>query len=167
MDKPEFLRQAPKYYALAVIAYIDMYERAASEVDLRQHYHEVMNDDPDGYYYLSRSDIFAVAARWLRDRGLIEIVEDPFAPLIILPSSSFRDELEKLSSDRGFPLYNYLLVRKSEAWLRSALHQIENEYRKLRIRPEDFDDLDREWEPLPIEHDDPTLKRTIEILGTR
>src|SRR5690349_14757244 len=119
MDEPEFLQQAPKYYALAILDYMDRYESATSEADLQQHYHEEVYNDPDGYYYLSRSDIFAVAAHWLRDRDLIDIVEDPFAPPIILPSPRFRDEWEILSSDRGFPLHNFLLLRKSGAWLRS------------------------------------------------
>jgi hypothetical protein len=163
MEKPEFLKEAPKYYCLGIMAFLYAGPNSASQREIANHYTD-RNDDGDSVYYFERGKLFDVAIEWLRERGMIEIERGPFGPPIVRCSQHFRDLWKHLSTDRDFPLYRYLMVTNGDYWLHQALLDVERTWKQLGISDEDFDDPDREWEPLPLERDDPSLQHTIEVI---
>jgi len=59
--------------------------------------------------------------------------------------------------------HKYAMAGDGDQWLGEALLALDQQYEELQIKDEDFDDLpDREWEPLPIDRNDPDLKAVIE-----
>jgi hypothetical protein len=95
---------------------------------------------------------------------MIRIVSDPFGPSIYVPTDVFRSEADNLSKDITHPLYKASLViqQQRNAWLQSALTQINIEYSQLDVNDSDFDESsDKEWEPLPLERENPHLQTTI------
>jgi hypothetical protein len=100
---------------------------------------------------------------WLVQEGIINVVSDPFGPSIISQSESFSDRWKDLSKNEDFPLFKYIKIPFDDGntWLHVALKNLDAEYRRLGIRDQDFDEPDKEWEPLPLERDDPQLQKAI------
>jgi hypothetical protein len=90
MDKAEFVNIAPKYYSLAIIAYliqhISFVEGITAET-FSGHY----SNEEDHTYYVPRWKLFDLAVACLVQEGMIDVVSDPFGPSIISPSESFTD----------------------------------------------------------------------------
>jgi len=95
---------------------------------------------------------------------MIRIRTDPFGPPIFSQSESFQEAFDALREDEGSAFSTYFASGESAAWLTYALHSIENHYVNLGIQPSDFEDVDSEWAPIPIDQSDPSTKNAIEAL---
>jgi hypothetical protein len=68
-----------------------------------------------------------------------------------------------LQQDQQYPFYRYSLANRSDEWVHEALQALDRQYDALEIKEEDFDEPpEQEWEPLPIDRDDPDLKTAME-----
>src|SRR5205823_6541518 len=108
--------------------------------------------------------LFEAALELLQEFGIINVIRDPFGPPIISPSEDFHNRIEAVAKDRSFPFYKYRLTGDGEVWLREALQSLDRSYSDLRIGAADFEIPDREWEPLPLERDDPLLQKAIDTV---
>ena len=163
MDKETFLRIAPDYYATAILAHLYRTAASVSREELSLEYSIADNDgDPEGWFYFKRPPLFEAALKILLQFDIIEVIRDPFGPPIISPHRDLYTKIEEIAKDRNFPLYKYRLTGNGESWLRGALQSLDRTYSELRIRSSDFETPDDEWEPLPLERDDPLLQKTID-----
>jgi hypothetical protein len=157
MDKAEFIELAPQYYSVAIIAYLSQHRAwAVSRQEFLDHY-----SINKGWSYLGRDKIFEIAVTWLLQKGVIRLVPDPFGPPIIVTSPDFDDKYDQLSRDYNYPLYKYGMTADGDSWLRDALKKLDEDYSQLDIAEADFDTPDEEWQPLPLERDDPQLQKAI------
>jgi hypothetical protein len=165
MDKDTFVKIAPDYYATAILAYLYRMTRPVSREELSKEYSIPGNmEDPDGWFYFTKNRIFEAAVEILLEHEIINIIRNPFGPPIISPRRDFYTKVEVIAKDRSFPFYKYRLTDGGEIWLREALQSLDRTYSDLQISATDFDAPDREWEPLPLERDDPLLQKTIDAV---
>jgi len=162
MDKAAFIKLAPDYYATAIIAFLDRYGRPASGEEISNSY-SISDEDNGGekWSYLARRDVFDAALKELEEWGFINIVRDHFGPPIVSPANDLYNRLLGLSKDESFPYYKYKLTADGNGWLRGALQSLDRAYDNLKIRPIDFVEPLDEWEPLPLERNDPLVEKTI------
>jgi hypothetical protein len=159
MDKAEFIEVAPQYYSLAIIVYLYQHGgMAVSHSRLISHYY----DTDEQWSYFAINKLFELAVGWLNQRGIIDLITDPFGSPIISASSDFSDRWSELGEDKNFPLFKYHMT--DENWLQGALRSLDVEYRRLGIVDEDFDEPDKDWEPLPLEREDPQLQKAIDAV---
>jgi hypothetical protein len=92
------------------------------------------------------------------------VTTDPFGPTLISPSSDFLSQLHRITDDQSFLLFKYKLSSYDESWLRGALQVLDQEYMRLELVDADFEEPDKEWEPLPLEREDPQLQKAIEAV---
>jgi hypothetical protein len=165
MDRAQFVKTAPAYYAMAIMLFFrnsgqqpadgDTIERSLSE-------HNDDSSDPDDlYYFLEKPLIFDRAMGWLIDEDIIEAVHDEFGPSIFLPTSRFDPMISQLERDPNLPFQKFRTLRYSESWLRSALRKVNETYDDLQITRSDFENPDAEWQPIPLERDAPELQTAI------
>lgn len=166
MDKKQFVELAPAYYALAIVAYFrDTGLQIASLAAVDDFYQKPDEDEVgETYSYVQKYLVFQEAVTWLVDRGMITEVTDQFGPSIFALTSRSDAVLKDLEADKSLPFSKYALVTKAQDWLRSALFAVNNTYDRLEITPDDFEDPDREWEPLPLDRNDPALQKAISAL---
>jgi hypothetical protein len=101
--------------------------------------------------------LFDAGIAFLADRDILTIIADDFGPDLYSKGVNFDDGCIALTADRSLPFYKCNLDT-GEQWLREALRSVNTKYRDLRIGPNDFAKPDIEWEPLPIDRNDPTVK---------
>ena len=160
MDKTAFITEAPQYYSLAIMAYLGLVRGAVTHLQLRGHYF----DADIGRSYLNRDRLFELALTWLSQKGMIDVTPDPFGSPIIAPSADFDVHYKELLKDRNFPLYKYEMIERNQSWLHDALRNLDHTFALLDITDEDFERPDTEWEPLPLEREDPQLQKIIETV---
>lgn len=94
---------------------------------------------------------------------MIQLIRDDLGPNILLRSDEFFDIMTQLKEDPQYPFFRYFLAGDQDAWVQEALQKLDQQYDLLNIQDEDFDARSEpEWEPLPIDRDDPDLKSVID-----
>lgn len=167
MDKTHFIKAAPAYYALAIAQFFQKTgQRPASRQTIRTHY---LDDDPESdpsnpYCFLEKKLVFDQAIVLLSRKGVIEVQRDDFGPPVFTPTSQFYLSVSQLEEDQTLPFKKFSELQDREAWLRSALKNLNDTYDNLRIVDVDFDNPDSEWQPLPLERDAPELQAAISKL---
>lgn len=163
MDKADFIRVAPKYYMLAIIREMQKSYGYLSETAMRESY--TYNDpDSDDYCYIPNTHLLKAALDDLVSAGAIEIIEDDFGPALYRKTDQFEEAVEALESDLDGPFYKCKISPDGETWVRSALSKVNDVSTELDITVEDFKRPDREWEPIPLDHDNASLKAAIASL---
>jgi hypothetical protein len=168
MDKAEFIEQAPQYYSLAIIIRLYTFPLGISRQNLEEYYSDkegTLNDGATPFF--GRDRVLDRAVRWLAEYGYIEVITDPFGPLIIRPVSDFTSRYDELSQDQNFPLFKYRAANNELDWVIRALRSVDQEYIRLKLTDADFEEFeepDKEWEPLPLERQDPQLQKAIEAV---
>jgi hypothetical protein len=111
--------------------------------------------------------------RALLDRAIVILVEkvaiqvtvDDFGPPLFSKAAAFSAIWDELIKDQKSPFYKYaIMMENGRAWLDDALVSVNSKYEQLNIQAEEFDEPDAEWQPLPLDRDDPRLVRAIECL---
>jgi hypothetical protein len=131
MDKAEFIDVAPRYYATAILVYLQQRSESVSEQKLSEYY-SARTSEAERVSYLDRFRLFDIAVAFLRKDGLIETVHDAFGPTLIKRASDFTNKYNALSQDTNFPLYKYRLansgIESGMEWLRMALRELDRTY---------------------------------------
>lgn len=160
VDKTTFVEQAPYYYALAVVHYLDMSNDECTYPDISHYYSEHNEDENDQWYYLDSKVVFDRAVSWLESEGVIDVVDDHFGPKLLNASLTFMDARAKIERNvRAFS--NYGKVRDKNVWLKQALKQVYKDWHSLKITEGDFLDPERDWSPIPLDRAEPELQSAI------
>jgi hypothetical protein len=190
MDKAEFIKSAPMYYALAIaVAFMSVSNDGyLSEQSIKNEY-SAEDGDGDHFNYLATDPLFIEGIAILAKSQIIEIVPDRFGPPLFKRDAAFDDNFIKLCQDTSSPFFKYSrLGRGGRLWLSGALLSVNHAYLSLGIKPGDFKDpllqlealfldnldetqeqiplesSDQDWEPLPLDRTDEKLQAAIERL---
>jgi hypothetical protein len=163
VEKSYFLKVAPYYYALGIIHHLQNNSSPTTESKIQQDYAIPDTRDNDEWAYFERELLFDQAVRFLVEHDIITVISDDFGPPILAESEGYYFRWQKLREDRRYPFYKYALASDGDTWVRQALQALDRQYIALNIQNSDFDDPPEvEWEPLPIDRDDPDLKIAVE-----
>jgi hypothetical protein len=176
MDKTEFIKQAPMYYALAIAVRLAVREddEYVFEGELKAEY----TDDPQTGTLLWEQSLFNEGISTLAEHRMIDTLPDRFGPELFKKAASFSEQFTTMSQDRSSPFFRYALVAENSRhhWLESALISVNMSYRKLGITPQDFEtpeqeqeqipfeSSEQEWEPIPLDRTDEKLQAAIVAL---
>jgi hypothetical protein len=94
------------------------------------------------------------------------VIPDDFGPSIYRTSQGYWENWSHLAEDRSSPFHKYEAVGDgAPGWLLQALQSIDQRYHELGIKPADFtQSADDEWEPIPLDRQEPSLAEAIEAL---
>lgn len=160
MEKADFVRLAPPYYAAAILYAM----RKLGSNELHQ-------SDVDAEFYsdnrtnpIRNKTLKKRAYNLLAEIGAIRILTDPFGPSMIEKTSEFAKVIEELIKTREGPYFR-TFTERGRAYLVEALDNVNRQYDILKISDGDFSQPDAEWEPLPLDRQDPQLHRVTETLS--
>jgi hypothetical protein len=158
MDKAEFIKQAPLFYALAIAALLNDADGAVSERALDEHYttsnRTCLIDDPQ---------LRSLAMEWLHAHSLIRIRKASFGPPLFYKSETFEDTWEVLLQEE-MPFSIYGEVDEQHQWLSQALYEIRATHNRLRIQDEDYTQPSDDWAPIQLDTSQPAFNRAVEDL---
>ena len=159
MDKEQFLRTAPAYYALGIV----FYAINNGEDNLEQRVIEEYYTDTDGeentFPYFERGRIYDKAVEWLVDQKVVVCISDDFGPTFLRFLDGSLNIIRDLEKDKASPFGKYSQSKNPRGWVHSALRNVEIAYRKLDIKDEDFEDHEKDWIPLPLDRADSLVKK--------
>lgn len=155
MEKKAFVEISPAYYALAIAAYLRREAAVAAENQIQSFY------EHGSHTLLLHRPIFAAAIEWLSNKGMVHVSHDPFGPSIYSATGTMEATWRELIKDSNLPFYKYGHVRDGRAWIESALLKLNETFEQLSISESDFENPDADWEPLPLDQNDPQLKEVI------
>jgi hypothetical protein len=159
MDKAEFIERAPIYYAIAIVQFLaeqNAVEARSLEILDRYNRYEGTDERPS----LPFPPFFNRAVTWLVRERVLEVLNDDFAPQVLIRSDSFEAELDRISDDSTSPFNTYRRVRETLPWLFGALDRLETTRLALGV---DEDDLEiDEWAPLELDRSESELMAVIE-----
>ncbi|MDE1987720.1 MAG: hypothetical protein KGJ28_14375 [Alphaproteobacteria bacterium] len=167
MNKSQFVERAPLYYALAVaLTFMRRGQSKALSLGIVCADYTIPDeDDPEeGYCLLDKQAMLMRAIDWLVEREIVIRIEDDFGDTVYEQSYMGVQTFEAACQEPELPFGKYYRVEDGGAWLRSALVNINRKYIELGITPEDFVTPDAEWEPLPLDRQDPLLQRAVDKL---
>ena len=169
MDKETFVKRAPLYYALAIGVYFETTEEtSASYLTIQSYFTESFNLDlgEEDNVRLESVMLSSIAAKYLEQKSIIEIVVDDFGPQIFQCGPDFQKGWEKLKTDgeNPFAKYGRLHDKAARSWLHTALDRVNEEFRTLRIQDSDLEIPDDTWEPIPLDRNDPAQEKVQEAL---
>lgn len=158
MDKAKFVESAPRYYALAIAWHL-LRNNRSSKPNIVQEYRQ-----KDGTSLLPYSALFEAASKWLVSEGMLDLDNDDFGPSLYSAAPGIGDGWNRLIKDKTTPFYKFDLTGTDMSWLREALFNVNKAYKDLQITPDDFETLDDQWAPIPIERGDPDLESAIQAI---
>jgi hypothetical protein len=164
MDKAEFVKLAPLYYAMAIANALRKTGDAQPDYKIRSEYTNQVEFEPEPGTLLDRYILWNKAVEWLLSNNLVSVRHDPFGPPIFTRSQNFDTIFGEICGDGTLPFFNFAASGLSNSWLIPALHSVENHYTNLKITEEDFDNPDRDWEPIQIDPDESEARRAVEEL---
>jgi hypothetical protein len=139
MDKTEFVREAPTFYALAIAVQITRSGESISRNQIRKNYlYQFDPDDSDtSVNLLDNTALWTRAVEWLREREMISIRTFPFAPSVYSRHEKFSSKwLELLDGESIFGVYGRM--SDGASWLHDALISIYREAETLQVSEMDF-----------------------------
>jgi hypothetical protein len=161
VDKAHFIEVAPIWYALAIVAYLRERPSATSKIDLVQEYSMDDHEAREQWYYFENNRLFKLALDWLSSKNVIDVIAGDFGPPLIERSELFDIAIEELWAEKPSPFNQFFRHNFSSPWLREALQDLTRTQNRLRIVDADFDSLEKDWAPIPLDREEPTLQATI------
>lgn len=162
MDKATFVQQAPYYYGIAILNFLYQYPGEATTGDIARYYSEYNEEHQEQWDYMNEDAVLDASVRWLRVNGLIDVLEDHFGPTFITLASEHTESWILLRDSGILAVNNYSRMAEKETWVKQTLKSIYQQKAKLKIVDEDFEEPEREWEPIPLDRSDATLDATIQ-----
>jgi len=147
MDRKRLIELAPQYYIIAIYNYF-----------IKE---EVFSASTDEIWYKIRGSnrpVFKNALRFLVANKMLDEFVDDFGPTVYQRTPGYSKAFELLSKTPKTPYYNYSLDSDGAAWIRSAMDKLDTALMNEPIEDVDFQNPDLEWEPLPVERDNPKLQ---------
>jgi hypothetical protein len=163
MDKAEFVKLAPQYYALAIaLAFANKGDELTRQSLMNEYI--VHEEDEDPYCLLDDFTIWNQAIAWLTERDMIFAFTDPFGPAVYNKGDIFDSQWNDLCRSER-PFENARRSGNPATWTREALIAVYREYIRLGIRSSDFENPEREWQPIPLDRHDEALQAAIVSLN--
>jgi hypothetical protein len=165
MDKADFIKLAPKYYALAIGLRFSKHGGSQTRQSIMKEYvvQEEGGTSEDNYCLVDDFTIWNRAIDWLVEREMIVAFTDPFGPPVYTKGGTFDSQWNDLCRDQS-PFENAAASGDPGRWIYQALDSVYREYIKLGIRSSDFEDPERDWAPIPIEQNNEALQTAIVAL---
>jgi hypothetical protein len=162
-ERARFLEVAPLYYAVAIVSYFQDREHrattAATLVEALQTEWGTFGIIPVGL--LETPPIFWKAIDWMVAQGLVRMIDDEFAPTMILRNSEFTQKAAQLSVVPNTPLQKFKDLNGDQMWLTGILFELEERAKQFGITEKDYNEPDLEWEPIPLDRTEPELQKAI------
>jgi hypothetical protein len=158
MDRRRLIELAPHYYIIAICDYFNTSSHAAS-IDAVERGIGLAHG-----FVPAKIALFHYALRYLVEKKLLDEFLDDFGPTIYRPTPEFFKEWPTLKSTRDTPYHRYAMDLDSEAWIRSAINELNRALNEHKITEADFKRPDLEWEPLPVERDNSKLQKATKKL---
>lgn len=167
MDRARFIEIAPYYYALAIASFFRefMTEATATKIAIRARFWDdnSQESDPDNVEnHLGNDVLFDAGIAILVAKEMVSIIGDDFGPDIYERTDAFDAGWQSFASDKELPFYKFSVGRRP--WLENALSSVNIRYAQLEIKREDFEQPNKEWEPLPLDRRDTKLQAVTEQL---
>lgn len=165
MDKAEFIRLAPLYYALAIVLKFARSGGPFTQQSIADDYTiEIEGGSPeDAACLVENSNIWDRAIKWLVERDVLVAFTDPFGPPVYKKGDTFDSQINDLFASTA-PFETARASGDPSRWTFQALRRVYEEEIRLGVRPSDFEEPDREWAPLPLDRDQPALQTAIACL---
>lgn len=161
MDKVEFVRTAPAYYYAAIATALRGTKGYFTIGLLRSSF--VVSDSDE--IYLEHDDMINLALDKLVVDGAISKISDPFGDALYKKTEEFERAIEKLETDSKGPFYKNKTANDHNFWMCGALRKVNEQYRFLGLRPEDFaSEMPDEWAPIQIDPNEPTIREAVRQL---
>jgi hypothetical protein len=162
MDKAEFIKLAPKYYALAIGLRFTKNDGPQTRQSIMIEYmaHEEGAPPEEAYSLVDDFTIWNRAIDWLVESNLISAFTDPFGPPVYLKDDTFDSRWNDLCRDQS-PFQNANASGDAGRWTYQALDSVYREYIKLGIRSSDFENPEREWAPIPLDRNSEALQAAV------
>jgi hypothetical protein len=167
MDKPEFIKKAPVYYAIGLLA--ALWDGKLEPLILSNaHSLSYRWDTGSDSSLFNKAPLLKAAVALLMQEGVLVCVTDEFAPPAYRKAAEVSDWFYKVAPGRFPPFAKYREAKNDKAWIIAALRSVNETYDELEVTEEDFvlaeQEPELEWEPLPIDRDDPLLHEAEEKL---
>lgn len=134
MDKSDYIKIAPAYYALAVLLAFDRVKKIhLTEFGILEVYKAPEEDQDYGTYYMSNAALLKVALRVLGEQGIIVIVDDPFGPPIYKRGETFDAYLQNQATDPQTLYSKARLSGDAYSWITSALRNVDSKFAELEV----------------------------------
>jgi hypothetical protein len=166
MERDRFIEVAPYYYALGIASvFKEFYWDYTTKVTIRSKFwgeHNQETDPDELYNYLQSDVLFDKAISILVEHEMILVTPDEFGPDLYKKAPNFDSGWQTLTDDKTLPFYKFGIG--AQHWLLDALTSVNRYYEELGIKPSNFETRDMEWEPLPLNREDPALQQLTERL---
>jgi hypothetical protein len=168
MDRKYFLRSAPAYYGLAIVAYLRMNRGSfAYKGAIQQFYHQEETEYYPEESYLALDPLFVAGAENAIELGLLEVLKDDFGPDLYRLAEDSESIWYEVTHANDGPYAKYAAAGDgAQSWLLSALSSISTKYSELEISNTDFDSTETEWQPIPLDRSDERLSQAIEKIDS-
>lgn len=165
MDKAEFIKKAPLYYALAILHQFQRTGGPLTKRSVRSEFSiQIEGGTPeDVICLLDNEQLWELAVDWLVAHNVIVSFKDPFGPPVLKRSDTFESEVNDIVRSLS-PFQTAEESGDMRSWTFEALERVEDERRKLGITAEDFNEPEREWAPLPLDRENEKLQAAITSL---
>ena len=100
----------------------------------------------------------------LVEKQILIEVKDEFGPSIFRRGPKFKDEWDGLKKVPDTPYFRFALDPQRDGWIVSAMEAVNKALEEAKIKPQDFQKIDAEWEPLPVDRTNPKLVKATEQL---
>ena len=111
---------------------------------------------------LSNGLLFVQGIKLLEDMGMIASLSNDFGPPAYQKTKEFDTIWYRLTNAPGTPFQKYGRFGSSgDEWLESVLSDVNDTFRRLDIREQDFAEhqTGAEWEPIPLDRSDEQLQK--------
>jgi hypothetical protein len=149
MDRSRLIELAPQYYKIAICNFM-----LTSAPNIAS-----SNTLWDSLPRNTNAPVFWRVLRELVDSKILDAIPDDFGPTLYRVTPNLRPTFETMQKVEGTPAHRWSMDPQRMVWLAAALQRVNSALEEQKIKNEDFQKPDAEWEPLPIERSDPKLQK--------
>jgi hypothetical protein len=162
-ERARFIEIAPQYYAVAIISYFQDRDHrsttAVSLVEALQSEWSTLGIIPVGL--LETPPIFWKSVDWMVSQDLIRLIDDEFAPTMLLRNPGFKEKVTELTKVQNTPFQKFADLNDDQMWLTGVLFELEKRAQEFGVTERDFKQVDQEWAPIPLDRAEPELQTAI------
>jgi hypothetical protein len=149
MDRHHLIKSAPQYYRCSICAFFaGLQNRIASSNTIWSQAKGMENNL-----------LFWRTLRELVSDGILHEIPDDFGPTLYRTTEVFNFTWGEMKKKEGTPAFKYAIDPNGGEWIASAMKAVNKALSEQKIVEADFDKPDAEWEPLPLERDNPKFKK--------
>lgn len=161
MDRADFIRLAPAYYELAVLALVWESQHHLSEESIQAAYAVGKDQYEEPETLLGSSILLRQALKSLEIKNVVAVLEDPFGPTLYARADGISEYIEKLEADASSPFHKSSRAPSRGTWIFDALIKLDSIYSELAVTEAELERPDDEWAPIPLDRSSPTLQTAI------